>query len=68
MLKLKSVDSSSENCKYDVFFSFRGEDTQNFSDHFCTALLNEGLITLRDDKQIEREDNTKSELKEGIQE
>ncbi|XP_063942103.1 disease resistance protein RPV1-like isoform X3 [Daucus carota subsp. sativus] len=68
MLKLKSVDSSSQNYSYDVFLSFRGEDTRkSFTDHLYKALQDEGLITFRDDEEIERGESIKSELENGIQ-
>lgn len=66
---MKSLCSSSQNYSYDVFLSFRGEDTRKtFTDHLYKALLDEGLITFRDDEEIERGENIKSELEKGIQE
>ena len=68
MLKLKSVDSSSQDYSYDVFLSFRGEDTRkNFTDHLYKALQDAGLFTFRDDEDIERGESIKSELENGIQ-
>lgn len=64
MLKLES----SSSYRYDVFLSFRGEDTRkNFTDHLYTALCDQGLITFRDDEEIERGESIKSELEKGIQ-
>ncbi|XP_074350866.1 disease resistance protein RUN1-like isoform X2 [Apium graveolens] len=64
MLKLESSNSY----RYDVFLSFRGEDTRkNFTDHLYTALSDQGLITFRDDEEIERGESIKSELEQGIQ-
>ncbi|XP_062021786.1 disease resistance protein RPV1-like [Rosa rugosa] len=41
--------------KYGVFLSSSGEDTdQNFTDHLCTALNQEGILTLRDGEELER--------------
>nr|XP_017226835.1 PREDICTED: TMV resistance protein N-like isoform X2 [Daucus carota subsp. sativus] len=69
MPKHESVDSSSDKYKYDVFLSFRGEDTRKtFTDHLYTAIVNEGLIVFRDNEEIERGETIKSELEEGIQE
>ncbi|WOH13505.1 hypothetical protein DCAR_0833015 [Daucus carota subsp. sativus] len=68
MLKLKSSESLAEKYRYDVFLSFSGEDTRKtFTDHLYTALKNEGLITFRDDEEIERGESIKSELENGIQ-
>ncbi|XP_074339766.1 disease resistance protein RPV1-like isoform X2 [Apium graveolens] len=67
MLKLKSLESSAPEYRYDVFLSFSGEDTRKtFTDHLYTALLHEGLITFRDDEEIERGECIKSELENGI--
>ncbi|KAI3741836.1 hypothetical protein L1987_59514 [Smallanthus sonchifolius] len=41
--------------RYDVFLSFRGEDTRNsFTDHLYDALVRAGLHTFRDNDEIER--------------
>ncbi|EEF47359.1 ATP binding protein, putative [Ricinus communis] len=41
--------------KYDVFLSFRGEDTRkNFTSHLYAALCQKGVITFRDDEELER--------------
>ncbi|XP_063940923.1 disease resistance protein RPV1-like isoform X5 [Daucus carota subsp. sativus] len=68
MLKLNSTHSSSENFKYDVFLSFRGVDTRKtFTDHLYTALLNEGLVTFRDDEEMERGEEITYEFENAIQ-
>ncbi|CAL5329903.1 unnamed protein product [Camellia sinensis] len=47
--------------------SFRGEDTRkNFTDHLYTALVGARLRTFRDDDEIERGENIKSELERAI--
>ena len=52
--------SSTHPCKYDVFLSFRGEDTRRgFTDHLHKALSRHGINTFIDDqlrrgKQISR--------------
>ena len=47
--------SSSSRWKYDVFLSFRGEDTRNrFADHLYSALKQKGIFTFRDDEELER--------------
>ncbi|XP_016650528.1 PREDICTED: TMV resistance protein N-like [Prunus mume] len=40
---------------YDVFLSFRGEDTRtNFTDFLYTSLIQKGIFTFRDDEELER--------------
>ncbi|XP_059455252.1 disease resistance protein RPV1-like [Corylus avellana] len=42
--------SFTHTCTYDVFLSFRGEDTRNnFTAHLCTALRQKGINTFMDD-------------------
>ena len=43
--------SSTHQWKYDVFLSFRGEDTRNnFTDHLYVALQRKDILTFRDEK------------------
>ena len=50
-----SSSSSTHMWKYDVFLSFRGEDTRNnFTDHLYAALNQKGICTFRDDEKLER--------------
>ncbi|XP_049382759.1 disease resistance protein RPV1-like [Solanum stenotomum] len=52
---------------YDVFMSFRGEDTRKtFTDQLYKALVDEGYRTFRDDNEIERGEDIKSELDKAI--
>lgn len=52
---------------YDVFISFRGEDTRKtFTDQLYKALVDEGYRTFRDDNEIERGEGIKSELDKAI--
>ncbi|XP_048231371.1 disease resistance protein RUN1 [Ricinus communis] len=54
---------------YDVFLSFRGEDTRkNFTDHLYNALLQAGIHAFRDDKHLSRGNHISSELLKAIQE
>ncbi|KAM5549192.1 disease resistance protein RPV1 [Rosa sericea] len=40
---------------YDVFLSFRGEDTRkNFTDHLYSSLVQKGIKTFRDDEHLTR--------------
>ncbi|VVA30575.1 Hypothetical predicted protein, partial [Prunus dulcis] len=53
---------------YDVFLSFRGEDTRKtFTDHLYTAFINAGFRTFRDDDELERGEDIKPELQKAIQ-
>ncbi|KAM5554557.1 hypothetical protein ABKV19_022780 [Rosa sericea] len=54
---------------YDVFLSFRGEDTRkNFTDHLYTALANARFRTFRDDPELKKGKNIKQELENAIRE
>ncbi|XP_075649787.1 toll/interleukin-1 receptor-like protein [Castanea sativa] len=47
--------SSSPRWNYDVFLSFRGDDTRNcFTDHLYDALEQRGINTFKDDEKLER--------------
>ncbi|CAN6566811.1 unnamed protein product [Malus baccata var. baccata] len=53
---------------YDVFLSFRGEDTRKtFTDHLYTALISAGYRTFRDDDELVTGEDIKSGLKQAIQ-
>ncbi|KAI9156378.1 hypothetical protein LWI28_005312 [Acer negundo] len=63
-----SFDSSGIKREYEVFLSFRGEDTRNnFTDHLYTALNHKGIYTFRDDEGLERGKEISSELLEAIE-
>ncbi|KAB2595316.1 protein suppressor of npr1-1 [Pyrus ussuriensis x Pyrus communis] len=54
--------------RYDVFLSFRGEDTRKtFTDHLYTALNNAGFLTFRDDNELERGEDIRPGLQKAIQ-
>ena len=54
---------------YHVFLSFRGEDTRKgFTGHLCAALERKGIVTYRDDKNLERGEVIKDELLKAIEE
>ncbi|XP_040365115.1 disease resistance protein RPV1 isoform X2 [Rosa chinensis] len=54
---------------YDVFLSFRGEDTRKgFTDHLYVALEREGIFTFRDDEELERGKPISAKLLQAIQE
>ncbi|KAG4122934.1 hypothetical protein ERO13_D11G297400v2 [Gossypium hirsutum] len=68
MLSLPSTSSSISRKKYDVFLSFRGEDTRkNFTDHLYDALKRSGIITFRDDPKLEAGEEIAPELFKAIQ-
>ncbi|PPR97528.1 hypothetical protein GOBAR_AA23132 [Gossypium barbadense] len=61
--------SSTSRGKYDVFLSFRGEDTrQNFTDHLYAAFKRRGIITFRDDEKLETGEAIAPELFKAIHE
>ncbi|PRQ22127.1 putative toll-like receptor, P-loop containing nucleoside triphosphate hydrolase [Rosa chinensis] len=52
---MSTGSSSPPRWKYDVFLSFRGEDTRRgFTDHLYTALDDKGIITFRDDPELHK--------------
>ncbi|KAJ9552019.1 LOW QUALITY PROTEIN: hypothetical protein OSB04_016064 [Centaurea solstitialis] len=54
---------------YDVFLSFRGEDTRNsFTDHLYAALMRAGLRTFRDSNDLDRGEELKPEIRRAIEE
>ncbi|KAK9995103.1 hypothetical protein SO802_024806 [Lithocarpus litseifolius] len=60
--------SSTRQPKYDVFLSFRGEDTRtNFTDHLYVALKGKGIITFRDEEELKKGERI-SELFKAIEE
>ncbi|XP_052876939.1 disease resistance protein RPV1-like isoform X2 [Gossypium arboreum] len=68
MLSLPSTSSSISRRKYDVFLSFRGEDTRkNFTDHLYDALKRSRIITFRDDPKLEAGEEIAPELFKAIQ-
>ncbi|KAK8633471.1 hypothetical protein V6N13_014316 [Hibiscus sabdariffa] len=67
MLSLPSSSSSISRQKYDVFLSFRGEDTRtNFTDHLYDALQRSGILTFRDDPELEAGQEIAPELFQAI--
>jgi len=64
---MASSSNSEFEVLYDVFLSFRGLDTRKkFTDHLYKALKQEGFETFRDDDEIERGEDIKSELRKAI--
>jgi hypothetical protein len=53
---------------YDVFLSFRGEDTRKtFIDHLYYALVEAGIHTFQDDDELSRGNHISTELLKAIQ-
>jgi hypothetical protein len=71
MAMLQNVEASSivvSPKKYDVFISFRGEDTRrNFTGHLYDA-LSKKVITFMDDSDLEKGDEISSSLNKAIEE
>ncbi|XP_034675714.1 disease resistance protein RPV1-like isoform X2 [Vitis riparia] len=64
-----SSSTSHSKWSYDVFLSFRGEDTRrNFTDHLYKALIHSGFRTFRDDEEIRRGEEIAQELLTAIEE
>ncbi|KAF5786561.1 putative TIR domain, P-loop containing nucleoside triphosphate hydrolase [Helianthus annuus] len=63
------MTTSHPSFSYDVFLSFRGEDTRyTFTDHLYTALMQAGIRTFRDDDAMDRGKLLEPELKKAIRE
>ncbi|KAM0014928.1 putative TIR domain, P-loop containing nucleoside triphosphate hydrolase [Helianthus debilis subsp. tardiflorus] len=60
--------SISQSWNYDVFLSFRGEDTRkSFVDHLYAALEQQGIHTYKDDKTLARGESIGPALLKAIQ-
>ncbi|WMV14379.1 hypothetical protein MTR67_007764 [Solanum verrucosum] len=65
--RVEETSNVRSRCMYDVFMSFRGEYTRKtFTDQLYKALVDEGYRTFRDDNEIERGEDIKSELDKAI--
>nr|XP_043634338.1 disease resistance protein Roq1-like isoform X2 [Erigeron canadensis] len=55
--------------KYDVFLSFRGEDTRlNFVDHLYVALVQRGILVFKDDEMLHKGEEISLEIMTAIEE
>ncbi|PWA38591.1 toll/interleukin-1 receptor (TIR) domain-containing protein [Artemisia annua] len=62
------TSSIQKNFKYDVFLSFRGEDTRkNFVDHLYTALHQQRIYTYKDDERLDKGKRINDELLTSIE-
>ncbi|KAI5356047.1 hypothetical protein L3X38_008942 [Prunus dulcis] len=65
--KASSSSSSSKRWKYQVFLSFRGEDTRKgFTGHLHAALSDAGISAFLDDNELERAEFIKTQLEQAI--
>ncbi|KAI9109076.1 hypothetical protein K1719_020031 [Acacia pycnantha] len=64
-----NFNSTLRTCyKYDIFLSFRGEDTRKgFTDHLYHALKRSGFSVFRDDEELERGEVISKELLQAIE-
>ncbi|KAB2618707.1 TMV resistance protein N-like [Pyrus ussuriensis x Pyrus communis] len=66
---MTSHESSSKLWNYDVFLSFRGEDTRNgFTGHLHAALQDRGFDAFIDEDNLKRGGEIKPELLQAIEE
>ncbi|KAL0008053.1 hypothetical protein SO802_009555 [Lithocarpus litseifolius] len=67
--RASSSSSSTHLLTYEVFLSFRGEDTRNgFTSHLYTALDQKGIYTFIDDEKLERGKSISPTLMKAINE
>ncbi|XP_023741578.2 disease resistance protein RPV1 [Lactuca sativa] len=67
-MAFSSTSSIHKSFKYDVFLSFRGEDTRkNFIDHLYSALQQKGIDTYKDDERIDKGKRISDELMGSIE-
>ncbi|CAJ2634070.1 unnamed protein product [Trifolium pratense] len=64
----QSVSSSRMTWKFDVFVSFRGEDTRNnFTDHLFGAFHRKGIFAFKDDIKLKKGEDISSDLLKAIE-
>ncbi|XP_030970594.1 TMV resistance protein N-like [Quercus lobata] len=64
-----SFSSSTSRWKYDVFLSFRGEDTcTSFTDHLYVALKQRGIVIFGDEENLEIGKSISSKFLKAIKE
>ncbi|KAM5552739.1 disease resistance protein RPV1-like [Rosa sericea] len=64
-----SSSTDQKHYTYEVFLSFRGEDTRfNFTDHLYTALCQRGIETFRDADKLRRGEEISAALLKAIEE
>ena len=69
LLPSASSPSSFKRWKYDVFLSFRSEDTsKKFINHLYTGLKQKGISTFRDNEKLKQGTSIASELLKAVEE
>uniref|UniRef100_A0A7N2MS11 ADP-ribosyl cyclase/cyclic ADP-ribose hydrolase n=1 Tax=Quercus lobata TaxID=97700 RepID=A0A7N2MS11_QUELO len=64
---LRTTPCTCSKYEYDVFISFRGEDTRTrFTDHLCKAFKDKRIRVYRDDSDLERGKTIWTELVQAI--
>ncbi|KAL8249414.1 hypothetical protein R6Q59_006282 [Mikania micrantha] len=64
-----SSSKPTRGCTFEVFLSFRGEDTRyNFVDHLYAALVHKGINVFKDDEMIRKGKFISQELTHAIEE
>ena len=67
--RASSSSTSTRGWNYDVFLSFRGEDTRHtFTDHLYRALNRKWIRTFRDTEELRRGEEIAPELLKAIEE
>ena len=67
-MRASTSGASASKWEYDVFLSFRGEDTRNkFTDHLYVNLKRRGITAFRDDPQLKRGTAISPELLSAIE-
>ncbi|KAJ0579571.1 putative TIR domain, P-loop containing nucleoside triphosphate hydrolase [Helianthus annuus] len=68
MASSSSTSSIKKSYQYDVFLSFRGEDTRkNFVDHLYEALHRHGIHTFKDDERLKQGEGINNQLLKAIE-
>ena len=61
--------NSTPRWKFHVFLSFRGADTRtSFTDYLYATLQRKGIVTFRDDEQLEKGEVISEQLLKAIEE
>jgi len=68
IIQRSTSSSSLAMMKYDVFVSFRGQDTHNnFANHLFAALQRKGIFAFRDDTRLKKGESIAPELLHAIE-
>ncbi|KAK4269982.1 hypothetical protein QN277_023073 [Acacia crassicarpa] len=63
-----NLGTQKPSARYDVFLSFRGEDTRaSFTSHLSSSLSNYGIVVFKDDNDLPQGNNISIELQRGIE-